>query len=46
MIYSVVVVSGVQQGDSLTHISILFQILYPYRLVQNIDSQRVPYAVE
>ena len=36
MIYSVVLVSGVQQSDSVIHIhiSILFQILFPYRLLQ------------
>ena len=40
MIYNVVLVSGVQQSDSvtliLTHVSILFQILFPIRLLQNI----------
>ena len=35
--YNVVLVSGVQQSDSVIHISILFQILFPYRLLQNID---------
>ena len=32
-------VSGVQQSDSVTHIhlSILFQILLPYRLLENIE---------
>ena len=34
MIYNVVLVSGVQQGDSVIQIriSILFQIIFPYRL--------------
>ena len=37
--YSVVLVSGVQQSDSVMHIhiSILFQILFPYRLLQSIE---------
>ena len=31
--------SGVQQSDSVTHIhiSVLFQILFPFRLLQNIE---------
>ena len=29
--------SGVQQNDSVIHLSILFQILFPYRLLQNIE---------
>ena len=35
----VVLVSGVQQSDSVTHIhvSILFQILFPYRLLQSTE---------
>ena len=39
MIYNVVLVSGVQQSDSVIHIHIspLFQILFPYRLLQNIE---------
>ena len=39
MIYDVVLVSGVQQSDSVIniHISILLQILFPYRLLQNIE---------
>ena len=38
LIYNVVVISVVQQSDSVLHtnISILFQILFPYRLSQNI----------
>ena len=35
--YNVVLVSGVQQSDSVIHISILFQNLFPYRLLQNIE---------
>ena len=33
MIYNAVLVSGVRQSDSVTHISILFQILFPFRLL-------------
>ena len=37
--YNVVLVSGVQYSDSVIHIhgSILFQILFPYRLLQSIE---------
>ena len=37
MINNVVLVSGVQQSDSVTHIhvSILFKILFPFRLLCN-----------
>ena len=37
--YNVVLFSGVQKIDSVIrkHMSILFQILSPYRLLQNID---------
>ena len=34
---SAVLVSGVQLSDLLRHILILFQILSPYRLLQNIQ---------
>ena len=39
LINNVVLVSGVQQSDSVihTHVSILFQILFPFRLLQNIE---------
>ena len=39
-------VSGVQQGDSVSHIhiSILFQILFPFRL-QNIEQSSLCYTV-
>ena len=38
--YNVVLISGVQQSDSVIHIhvSILFQILFPYRLVCVLNS--------
>ena len=39
MINNVVLVSGVQQIDSVVHIHIfiLFHILFPFRLLQNIE---------
>ena len=39
MINIVGLASGVQQSDSVTHIHvpILFQILFPFRLLQNIE---------
>ena len=35
LIYNVVLVSGVQQSDSVLdiHVSILFQIIFPFRLL-------------
>ena len=40
-------VSGVQQSDSVIHrhVSILFQILLPLRLLQNIEQLSLGYAV-
>ena len=39
LLYNVVLISGVQQRDSVIRInvSILFQILFPYRLLQVIE---------
>ena len=37
LIYNVVLVSGVQQSDSVIHIFILFQILFAFRLLWNIE---------
>ena len=37
LIYKVALASGIYESDSDIHISILFQILFPYRLLQNID---------
>ena len=47
MINNVVLVSGVQQSDSVIHIhvSILFQILFPFRLLQNIEQNSLCYIV-
>ena len=46
LIYNVVLVSGAQQSESAIHIHIctLFQILFPYRPLQTIES-RVPSTV-
>ena len=46
LIYSVVIISAVQQSGSFvhTHTSIFFQILCPYMLLQNIG--RVPCAIQ
>ena len=47
MINNVVLVSGVQQSDSAIHIhvSILFQILFPFRLLHNIEQSSLCYTV-
>ena len=47
LINSVVLVSGVQQSDSVIHIhvSILFQIIFPIRLLQNIEPSSLCYTV-
>ena len=47
MINNVVLVSGVQTSDSVLHIhvSILFQILFPFRLLQSIDQSSLCYTV-
>ena len=41
------VVSGVQQTDSIIyiHVSILFQILSPFRLLENTEQRSLCYAV-
>ena len=47
MINNVVLVSGVQQSDSVIHIhvTILFKILFPFRLLQNIEQSSLYYTV-
>ena len=47
LIYNVVLVSGVQQNDSIIHIhiSILFQIIFPFRLLQSIKQSSLCYTV-
>ena len=39
MINNVVLVSDIQQSDSVihVHVSILFQVLFPFRLLQSIE---------
>ena len=46
LIYDVVLVSSAQQSDSVTHvyISILFQILFHYSLLQDIEYSSVLYS--
>lgn len=44
---SLIYVSGVWQSDSIRHVSILFQILFPFRLLENskqssLSVQKVP----
>ena len=47
LINNVVIVSDVQQSDSVIHIhlSIVFQILFPFRLLQNIEQNSLCYAI-
>ena len=47
LINNVVLVSGVQQTDSVIHIhvSILFQIIFLFRLLQNIEQSSLCYAI-
>ena len=43
----IVLVSGIQQNDSIIHIhvSILFETLFPYGLLQNIEQSSLCYTV-
>ena len=45
LIYKVALASGIYESDSDIHISILFQILFPYRLLQNIEYSSLCYTV-
>ena len=47
MTNNVVIVSGVQQSDSVMHIhlSILFPILFPFTLLHNIEQSSLCYTV-
>ena len=47
MINSVILVSGIQQSDSVLyiHIFILFQIIFPVRLLQDIEQSSLCYTV-
>ena len=44
---TIVLISDIQQSDSIIHIhaSVLFQILFPIRLLQNIEQSSLCYAV-
>ena len=46
MIYNVVLVSGVQQSDSIIHmyVTILFQVLFPFQLLPNIEQSSLCYT--
>ena len=47
MVNNVVTVTGVQQSDSVIihiHVSILFQILFPFRLLHNIEQSSLCYT--
>ena len=43
---NVVLISGTQQSDSVIHtcVSILFQSLFPFRLLQNIEQRSLRYT--
>ena len=47
LINSLVLISGVQQSDSVVqkHVSILFQILFPFKLLHNIEQSSLGYTV-
>ena len=47
MIKNVVIVSGVQKSDSVIyiHVPILFQILFPFRLLHNTEQRSLCYTV-
>ena len=47
LINNVVLVLGVQRSDSVIHlhVSILFQILFPFRLLQNIEQHSLCYTL-
>ena len=47
LINNLTLTSGVKQSDSVTHIpvSVLFQVLFPFRLLQNIEQSSLCYAV-
>ena len=45
LIYSVLLVSGIQHSNSVIHLCILFQILFPYRLLQNTEYSSLCYTV-
>ena len=45
MVYNVVLFSGVQPSDSVIPIALLFQILFHYRLIQNIEWSSLCYII-
>ena len=48
MVNNVVIVSGIQQSDSIiyTHMSIFFQTLFPFRLIRSINQSNLCYTVD
>ena len=48
LINNIVLVSGVQQSDSVIriHVSILFQVLFSFRLLQNTEQSSLCYTVD
>ena len=45
LIHNAVLVSGVQPSDSITHVSILFQSLFSFRLLQITEQHSLCYTV-
>ena len=45
MIYNVLLVSGVQQSDSVIHLSTLFHIFFHYDLLRDIEYSSLCYTV-
>ena len=47
LVNNVVLASGIQESDLVihTHVSILFQILFPFRLLQNIEQSSLWHTV-
>ena len=45
LIYNIVLISAVKQSGSVIHIYILFQILFHYRLLQDIEYNSLCYTV-
>ena len=39
-------VSDVQQSDSVIHVTIIFQILFPFKLLQSIEQSSLCYTMD
>ena len=44
--YNVSIVLGIEQSHSVTRVSILFQILFPFRLLHNTEQGSLWYTVQ